>query len=111
MASMLAETCRTGAIARQSPLPVQAAWLRSRSKSTLRKKWASSGMHRTPTQARRYSEDLMAPKDFLDQPTMLMSKNCMAMSWSWNHCLNAMGLAEKDPELAWQQYMVLFANK
>jgi hypothetical protein len=68
-------------------------------------------MHRTPTQARRYSEDLMAPKDFLDQPTMLMSKNCMAMSWSWNHCLNAMGLAEKDPELAWQQYMVLFDNK
>jgi putative isomerase len=53
----------------------------------------------------------MAPKDFLDQPTMLMSKNCMAMSWSWNHCLNAMGLAEKDPELAWQQYMVLFDNK
>jgi putative isomerase len=53
----------------------------------------------------------MAPKDFLDQPTMLTSKNCMAMSWSWNHCLNAMGLAEKDPELAWQQYMVLFDNK
>ena len=53
----------------------------------------------------------MAPKDFLDQPTMLMSKNCMAMSWSWDHCFNAMALAEKDPELAWQQYMVLFDNQ
>ena len=54
---------------------------------------------------------VVAPKDFLDRPTMLMSKNWMAMVWSWDHCFNAMALAEKDPELAWQQYMVLFDNQ
>jgi hypothetical protein len=54
---------------------------------------------------------VVAPKDFLDRPTMLMSKNWMAMIWSWDHCFNAMALAQKDPDLAWQQYMVLFDNQ
>jgi hypothetical protein len=54
---------------------------------------------------------VVASKDFLDRPTMLMSKNWMVMVWSWDHGFNAMALAEKDPELAWQQYMVLFDNQ
>ena len=54
---------------------------------------------------------VVAPKDFLHRSTMLMSKNWMAMVWSWDHCFNAMALAQKDPELAWQQYMVLFDNQ
>jgi putative isomerase len=54
---------------------------------------------------------VVAPKDFLDKPTMLMSKNWMVMVWSWDHCFNAMALAENDPELAWQQFIVLFDNQ
>jgi putative isomerase len=54
---------------------------------------------------------VVAPKDFIDKPTMLMSKNWMAMVWSWDHCFNAMAVADRDPELAWQQFMVLFDNQ
>jgi hypothetical protein len=54
---------------------------------------------------------VVAPKDFLDRPTMLMSKNWMAMVWSWDHGFNAMAAADQDPELAWQQFMVLFDNQ
>jgi glycogen debranching enzyme len=54
---------------------------------------------------------VVAPKGYLDRPTMLMSKNWMAMVWSWDHGFNAMAAADKDPELAWQQFMVLFDNQ
>jgi putative isomerase len=48
---------------------------------------------------------------YLDRPAMLMSKNWMAAIWSWDHCFNAMALSFKDPELAWQQYMLPFDNQ
>jgi putative isomerase len=48
---------------------------------------------------------------FLDRPTMLMSKHWMNMVWAWDHCFNAMALAEKDPELAWDQIMVFYDNQ
>jgi putative isomerase len=48
---------------------------------------------------------------FLDRPAMLMSKNWMAAVWSWDHCFNAMALSFKDPERAWQQYMLPFDNQ
>jgi putative isomerase len=51
------------------------------------------------------------PNGFLDRPAMLMSKNWMAAVWSWDHCFNAMALSFKDPELAWQQYMLPFDNQ
>ena len=51
------------------------------------------------------------PNGFLDRPAMLMSKNWMAAIWSWDHCFNAMALSLKDPELAWQQYMLPFDNQ
>jgi putative isomerase len=54
---------------------------------------------------------VVAAKDFLDKPTMLMSKNWMTMVWSWDHCFNAMAASYGDPELAWQQFMVLFDNQ
>jgi len=54
---------------------------------------------------------VVAPMGFLDRPAMLMSKNWMAKVWSWDHCFNAMALSSGDPELAWQQFMVLFDNQ
>ncbi len=39
---------------------------------------------------------------------MLMSKNWMNAVWSWDHCFNAMALIESEPEVAWDQYMVMF---
>jgi putative isomerase len=54
---------------------------------------------------------VVAPMGFLDRPAMLMSKNWMANVWSWDHCFNAMALSFRDPELAWQQFMVLFDNQ
>jgi putative isomerase len=54
---------------------------------------------------------VVKPDGFLDRPAMLMSKNWMASVWSWDHCFNAMALSFKDPELAWQQYMLPFDNQ
>lgn len=54
---------------------------------------------------------VVKPDGFLDRPAMLMSKNWMAAVWSWDHCFNAMALSYKDPELAWQQYMLPFDNQ
>jgi putative isomerase len=48
---------------------------------------------------------------YLDRPAMLMSKNWMAAIWSWDHCFNAMALSFKDPDLAFQQYMLPFDNQ
>ncbi|NLF32829.1 MAG: hypothetical protein GX591_18320 [Planctomycetes bacterium] len=51
---------------------------------------------------------VVEPAGHLTRPTMLMSKNWMANVWSWDHCFNAMALAEGSPHLAWDQMMVLF---
>ncbi|WP_066250030.1 amylo-alpha-1,6-glucosidase [Neobacillus drentensis] len=44
----------------------------------------------------------------LTRPAMYMSKNWMTNIWSWDHCFNAMALAKKSPELAWDQFMIFF---
>ena len=36
---------------------------------------------------------LVGPRGLLDRPAMLMSKNWMFATWSWDHCFNAQGLA------------------
>lgn len=41
------------------------------------------------------------------RPAMLMSKNWMNAVWSWDHCFNAMLLANSQPELAWDQFMLV----
>jgi putative isomerase len=48
---------------------------------------------------------------YLDRPAMLMSKNWMAAIWSWDHCFNAMALSFRDPDLAFQQFMLPFDNQ
>ncbi|MCY9582084.1 amylo-alpha-1,6-glucosidase [Paenibacillus alvei] len=44
----------------------------------------------------------------LSRPAMYMSKNWMTNIWSWDHCFNAMALAANQPELAWDQFMIMF---
>ncbi|MFW5803481.1 MAG: amylo-alpha-1,6-glucosidase [Verrucomicrobiota bacterium] len=53
----------------------------------------------------------VGPCDKLARPTMFMSKNWMTSVWSWDHCFNAMGLAAGNPELAWDQFMVVFDHQ
>ncbi len=44
----------------------------------------------------------------LKRDTMLMSKNWMTRCWSWDHCFNALALAYRQPDLAWDQFMIPF---
>lgn len=44
----------------------------------------------------------------LTREAMLMSKNWMCNVWSWDHCFNALALAYHQPELAWDQFMLMF---
>ena len=54
---------------------------------------------------------VVGPKGHFTRPAMFMSKNWMNNVWSWDHCFNAMALAKENPELAWDQYMVLFDHQ
>ena len=51
---------------------------------------------------------VVAPEGRLQRPTMYMSKNRMDNVWSWDHCFNALALVYKNPDLAWNQFMVMF---
>ncbi len=44
---------------------------------------------------------------FVREP-MFMSINHMDQVWSWDHCFNAMALAEGDPDFAWDQWQLPF---
>ena len=45
---------------------------------------------------------------FLPRDAMLMSKNWMKSVWSWDHCFNAIALSYHAPEMAWDQFMIMF---
>ncbi len=53
-------------------------------------------------------ESLVNPCGFLQREAMLMSKNWMCNVWSWDHCFNALALSYHKPELAWDQFMIMF---
>jgi len=42
---------------------------------------------------------------------MLMSKNWMTQIWSWDHTFNAISLSYHNPDLAWDQLMVIFDHQ
>lgn len=44
----------------------------------------------------------------LKRDGMLMAKNWMCNIWSWDHCFNALALAVGNPEIAWDQFMLMF---
>ncbi|SDS68024.1 Trehalase [Nocardioides scoriae] len=53
----------------------------------------------------------VAPSGYVGTDAVLMSMNWMDKVWSWDHCFNALALAEGDPALAWQQLRLPFAHQ
>lgn len=53
----------------------------------------------------------VAPNGFLTRPAMFMSKNWMTNVWSWDHAFNALGLCYGNPQLAYDQFRVIFDNQ
>ncbi|MFC6085897.1 amylo-alpha-1,6-glucosidase [Sphaerisporangium aureirubrum] len=51
------------------------------------------------------------PAGFVTRPAVLMSKHWMDKVWSWDHCFNAIALAEGLPALAWDQYWLVFDHQ
>ncbi|MEV4313648.1 trehalase family glycosidase [Actinocrispum sp. NPDC049592] len=51
------------------------------------------------------------PSGFVGRPAVLMSKHWMDKVWSWDHCFNALALAPGAPELAWDQFQVVFDHQ
>jgi hypothetical protein len=51
------------------------------------------------------------PAGFVRRPAVLMSKHWMNKVWSWDHCFTALALASGAPELAWQQFQVVFDHQ
>ncbi|WBB71887.1 glycogen debranching protein [Micromonospora sp. WMMD1128] len=45
---------------------------------------------------------------FVTRPAVLMSKHWMNKVWSWDHCFNALALADGDADLAWHQFHLPF---
>src|SRR5450631_84674 len=51
------------------------------------------------------------PAGFIGRPAVLMSKHWMDKVWSWDHCFNALALAGCLPDLAWDQFQVVFDHQ
>lgn len=51
---------------------------------------------------------LVMPYGNLKRRTMFASKASMTGIWSWDHCFHALGVLNQDPELAWEQWMLMF---
>ncbi|NAS27155.1 glycogen debranching protein [Herbidospora sp. NEAU-GS84] len=51
------------------------------------------------------------PAGFVTRPGVLMSKHWMDKVWSWDHCFNAIALAEGLPDLAWHQFRLPFDHQ
>ena len=53
----------------------------------------------------------VAPEGFLRRPGVLMSKHWMDKVWSWDHCFNALALAQGRPDLAIDQFLTPFDHQ
>ncbi len=51
---------------------------------------------------------IVQPSGIITREAMLMSKNWMCNVWSWDHCFNAIALSYHHPDLAWDQFMLMF---
>ncbi len=54
---------------------------------------------------------IIAPCGLFQRYAMYMSKNWMTSVWSWDHCFNAIASAYGDPQMAWDQFMVMFDHQ
>jgi hypothetical protein len=53
----------------------------------------------------------VAPEGFLRRESVLMSMHWMDKLWSWDHCFNALALAQGEPELAIDQFLAPFDHQ
>lgn len=51
---------------------------------------------------------IVKKEGLLTRNAMLMAKNQMCNVWSWDHCFNAIALSYGNPDLAWEQFILLF---
>jgi glycogen debranching enzyme len=51
------------------------------------------------------------PLGFVTREAVLMSKHWMDKVWSWDHCFNALALARSHPQLALDQFLVVFDHQ
>ena len=54
---------------------------------------------------------LVQPRGLMTRTGMLMSKHYMNHLWSWDHCFNALALANGMPDLAWDQFFLPFDHQ
>ena len=54
---------------------------------------------------------VVAAEGHFRRPAMLMSKNHMFNVWSWDHCFNAIALSYHNPQMAWDQLLVVFDHQ
>ena len=54
---------------------------------------------------------IVRPGGFVTRDAVLMSKHWMDKVWSWDHCFNALALAASHPELALDQFLLVFDHQ
>jgi hypothetical protein len=54
---------------------------------------------------------VVRPHGRIKRYAMYSSINWMLGIWSWDHCFHAMAASYHDPELAWDQWMIVFDNQ
>lgn len=52
---------------------------------------------------------VVLPEGYIKHPVMLVSKNIMNMVWGWDYAFNAYALVDKQPELAYAQFLAMTA--
>jgi hypothetical protein len=52
---------------------------------------------------------VMLPEGYIKHPVLLVSKNIMNMVWSWDYTFNALALVDKQPKLAYDQFLAVAA--
>ncbi|MBR8534696.1 hypothetical protein KDU71_03925 [Carboxylicivirga sediminis] len=54
---------------------------------------------------------MLAEQGYITRPAMLMSKNWMHYIWSWDHCFNAMACSYQMPDVALDQFLIMFDHQ
>jgi len=93
----------------------------SRAESEQRARWRAwlAGMPEVPDEFRRAGERAwllnwlctVEPEGLMTRRAILMSKNWMTNVWSWDNCFNALAVASADPQLAWDQLLLMFDHQ
>jgi glycogen debranching enzyme len=73
--------------------------------------WRSAGTPAAELAAYVVWSATVRPAGFITRPAVLMSKHWMDKVWSWDHCFNALALASGVPDLAWDQFRLIFDHQ